>query len=96
MYAVIFITEIKEIGNEYREYVEKLRELGKKQGCRNIYSVSDGTSEITVSLWDSRKDIEKWLKNPLHREAQSKSHKWYKSFRVLISEVKEDKSLEGV
>ncbi len=42
MYAVIFIAEIKEIDDEYREYVEKLRELGKKQGCRDIYYVSDG------------------------------------------------------
>ena len=94
MYAVIFIAEIKEIDEEYRKYVEKLRELGKKQGCRDIYSVSDGTTEITVSLWDNREDIEKWLKNPLHREAQSKSHKWYKSFKVLISEVKEDRSTQ--
>lgn len=89
MYAVIFKAEIAEFDDEYGALADKLRQLAIEQyGCREFVAVSEGTTEIAISYWDTEKQIKAWKQNSDHLVAQSKGKsKWYKSYSVEIMEV---------
>ncbi|MCF6224826.1 MAG: antibiotic biosynthesis monooxygenase [Xanthomonadales bacterium] len=93
MYIVVFTAELIEPDQHYFAMAEKLRKLAfDDYGCLGFEAVSEGTSEIAISRWDSLEDIRRWKQDPVHQSAQNLANKWYKNWKVSITEVKQEYS----
>ena len=90
MFAVIFKAEIRLADDAYWETAAKLRKLASDTyGCLNLTTVQEGVHEATISYWDTEEQIERWRRDPLHRQAQQiGKKKWYRHYTVEIAEVK--------
>ena len=89
MYAVIFNAEIATLDEEYSAALKQMRQLAVEvYGCQEITSHTSGTSELTISYWQTQEQITKWKENTAHLAAQMKGrNKWYKSYKVQIVEL---------
>ena len=92
MYAVIFTAELKQIDEDYHRTAASLRQLAmQKYGCLEFNAVTEGDSEIAVSLWDSEEQIQRWKQDPEHLAAQARGAKqWYARYRVQVTRVERD------
>ena len=89
MYIVIFKADINKIDSEYDIQARRMRELAlKNYGCIKIESVLENDKEITLSYWQSEKDMKDWKEDSEHLLAQADGiNKWYKSYSIEIAEV---------
>lgn len=89
MYAVIFRAKIDEIDSEYSERADRMRELAiNEYGCTEFISCTEGDTEIAISYWQSKEQIQAWKNNSEHQEAQALGKsKWYKTYRVQVVEI---------
>lgn len=89
MYAVIFKAEINQLDNNYYEMAAKIRDLAKnKYGCTDFYSISDSSSELAISYWETQEQISNWKQDAEHLVAQELGRtNWYKSYSVEIVEI---------
>ncbi|MBE9549890.1 MAG: antibiotic biosynthesis monooxygenase [Proteobacteria bacterium] len=95
MYIVVFTAELIDPGGHYFAMAEKLRKLAfDDYGCLGFEAVCEGKVEIAVSRWDSLEDIQRWKQDPVHQSAQHLAHQWYKSWKVIITEVAREYSGE--
>lgn len=89
-YAVIFTSLRTEGDNGYAEMAKHIAELAKQQpGFLGMESARNELG-ITVSYWESPEAIKAWKENLDHRQAQSRAHEWYKSFRVRVCRVERE------
>lgn len=89
MYAVIFRAEVAQLDEEYSVMAAKMRDLAMQDyGCREFTAVTEGSTEIAISYWDSQEQIRAWKENAEHLAAQEKGrNRWYASYKVQIVEV---------
>jgi len=89
MYAVIFRAEINVLDKTYSEMARRLRDLAiNTYGCVEFTTLADGNQEIAISYWNNRDQIKAWMNDPEHQTAQALGKsKWYKSYRVQVSEI---------
>ena len=89
MYAVIFKAKTNELDEAYFHMADKMRELAMNEyGCIDFTALTEGSSEIAISYWNSMDDIRKWKVNSEHLVAQELGRsKWYKEYTVQIVEV---------
>jgi heme-degrading monooxygenase HmoA len=89
MYAVIFETEARNLGNEYQQLSSHLRELAFEQyGCRGLTSATEGNKKITISYWDSLESIRNWKQNNEHLQAQALGkEKFFEKYRIQVVEI---------
>ena len=88
MYIVIFEAEASRLDDEYYKTAARMRELARDCGCVYFNSVSEEGKEISVSMWNSKEQIDQWKNNPEHAIARDAGkRKWYKSFNVRVAEV---------
>jgi len=89
MYAVIFKAKTKKLEEEYFSIAKRMRELAMSEyGCKEFTAVTEGSSEIAISYWDSLEQIKAWKQNREHLVAQELGQsKWYSDYRVEIVEV---------
>ena len=89
MYAVIFRATIREKDPDYEATAVHLRQLAMtRYRCRDFVSMQEGTSELTISWWDSLEDIKQWREDPEHRSARDRGRdQWYTDYRVEVVEV---------
>ena len=97
MYAVIFKAKTNELDEAYFEMIERMRELAMNEyGCTEFTAVTEGSSEIAISYWDSMEDIKNWKENSEHLVAQELGRsKWYKEYTVQIVEVLSEYEIGG-
>ena len=89
MYAVIFRAEINVLDKTYSEMAPRLRDLAKSTyGCVEFTALTDGDQEIAISYWNTLDQIKAWTNDPEHQKAQALGKsKWYKAYRVQVSEI---------
>jgi len=89
MYAVIFKAKTKKLEEEYFTMAKRMRELAiNEYGCIEFTAVTEGSSEIAISYWDSLEQIKAWKQNSEHLVAQELGKsKWYEDYTVEIVEV---------
>ncbi len=89
MYAVIFIAQLNKTDETYSDMAARMRALAiDEYGCSDFTSVTEGDTEIAVSYWQTRQQIQAWKNNPEHQQAQALGKaKWYKSYTVQVVEV---------
>jgi len=89
MYAVIFKAKTRKLDNTYSRMAQRMRELAmSKYGCLEFTAVTEGSTEIAISYWDSLEDIKKWKQNSEHLVAQELGQtRWYEEYSVEIVEV---------
>jgi len=100
MYAVIFEVEInKNRQNEYLAIAAKLKEqLVTMQGFISIERFTSLVNEgklLSLSFWETEKDIIAWKKNIDHMGAQEKGRESiFKDYRIRIANVERDYTME--
>jgi len=100
MYAVIFEVEINENKqNEYLAIAAKLKEqLVTMDGFISIERFTSLVNEgklLSLSFWESQKDIIAWKKNIDHMNAQEKGRESiFKDYRIRIANVERDYTME--
>jgi len=89
VYAVIFKAKTNALDEAYFNMAERMRELAMNEyGCVEFTAVTESSSEIAISYWNSMEDIKKWKVNSEHLVAQELGRsKWYKAYTVQIVEV---------
>ncbi len=89
MFAVIFRAEIARLDEEYSLMAARMQKLALEEyGCLEFTAVTEGTSEIAISYWDSMDQIQAWKANAEHLLAQAKGRsQWYSSYRVQVVDV---------
>ena len=89
MFAVIFRAEIARLEEEYSLMAARMQKLALEEyGCLEFTAVTEGTSEIAISYWDSMDQIQAWKANAEHLLAQAKGRsQWYSSYRVQVVDV---------
>lgn len=89
MYAVIFRAKTKALDPTYFTMAKRMRELAiAEYGCKEFIAVTEGSSEIAISYWESLELIEKWKQNSEHLVAQELGReKWYENYSVEIIEI---------
>jgi len=89
MYAVIFKARIKHRDQAYAETADRMRELARnKYGCLEFVSICEGENEISISYWESEKQIKRWKQDEEHVRAQEKGKAlWYTSYKVEVCKV---------
>ena len=87
-YAVIFISEKKEVLDGYAEMDDKTLELAHEQpGFLGYESVGNGPRGIFISYWESMEAIQGWRQNATHMMAKSQAARWYKKYLSQICKV---------
>jgi len=89
-YAVIFTSVRTEGDNGYNEAASRMLELASKQPGFLGFETARQDIGISVSYWRTREAIDAWKQNVSHRQAQSRAHDWYKTFRVRVCRVERD------
>ena len=57
-------------------------------GCVEYTSCREGDEEVSISYWESEKQIKDWRNNSDHLKAQGKGRKvWFKSYSVQVTEI---------
>ena len=75
---VFFIAKIKDFNDEYKDYVQRVRELGEAHpGFISLENEEIGDIEITITTWRSKEDVADWAKDPVHVSAKRKWRNWY-------------------
>ena len=89
MFVVIFRATVRSLDAEYSAVAARMRELALGQfGCTEFHSVTEGTSEVSLSYWPSEESILAWKAHPEHVLAQQTGRKrWYKEYSVQVAEV---------
>ncbi len=88
MYLVVFTAELAEPDHKYFALAEKLRQLAfDEYGCLEFQAINKGRTEVAISSWLSLEDIKRWKQDPVHQSAQRLATKWYKSWKITITEV---------
>lgn len=89
MYVVIFRAKIRGLDEDYSVTADRMRELAFEAfGCLDFQSVTEGSSEVTLSYWPSEEAIHAWRMHPEHVAAQKLGReRWYESYSVEIAQV---------
>ncbi len=89
MYAVVFVTQKSPDPEGYAGMLEKMLELARQQpGFVRVDTIGDGSHGITISWWETLKDIDNWRRHPRHVEAKKRGReRWYQSYSVAICKV---------
>lgn len=89
MYIVIFRATVRETDAEYAATAERMRRLARDEfGCTEFHSVTDGTTEVSLSYWPSEDHIRAWKAHPEHMFAQRRAReRWYETWSVEVTEV---------
>ncbi len=89
MFAVIFRAKVAELGEEYNQTAERLRQLAiEKYGCTEFTSVAGTEEEIAISYWETDEQIKLWKNDAEHIASQElgKSN-WYRWYKVQVAEI---------
>lgn len=90
-YAVIFTSQRSPAEEkEYSQMAQSMEDLAKTQkGFLGIRSTRDTEGfGMTVSYWESLKDIAAWRANSEHQVAQHQGRStWYQSFSIQICKI---------
>ena len=71
-----------------------INEVKKNDGYLGHELFSTSEKNIFISYWKDIESIEKWKNNSLHIKAKKMGPVWYKSYKVQISELKNDYDLD--
>ncbi|WP_159948475.1 antibiotic biosynthesis monooxygenase family protein [Polaribacter septentrionalilitoris] len=95
-YAVIFTTVMNDDLKGYLETAKRMEDLAKHQkGYLGIESARNEVG-ITVSYWQTLKDITNWKNNIEHIEARNLGRdKWYKKYQLRICKVEREYGFEN-
>lgn len=101
-WAVIFTNQLSDDTGGYAAMADTIEELASRQpGCLGAESVrnADGTG-ITVSYWQTEKDMVAWKSVAAHVVAQRLGkERWYKGYVTRVAQVTRDyahgSALEG-
>ena len=87
-YAVIFTSKLNSNTNGYHEMSIQMETLAKQQpGFIEMVSARNEIG-ITISYWETEKDILAWKANLDHLQAQKMGKEvWYASYKVEIAKV---------
>ena len=94
-YAVIFTTIISDNLDGYTETAQRMEKLAQQQ--KGYLGIETARNEvgITVSYWQTLKDIIAWKNNIEHTEARNLGReKWYKKYQLRISIVEREYGFE--
>ncbi len=96
MYAVFFRAKVQNVDDEYYEFSKELRVLAIKHfHCVEFTSSYKQGVEVSVSYWDSKEDLAKWKKNPIHKKAQLLGkERWYKEVHTEIAQISTVKGIK--
>ena len=88
-YANIFSYKRTNISDGYEDLDEQtlmlVKEIPGYLGYENIKD-SSGRS-IFISYWDSKKAIDLWRKNAVHKMAKDKSKTWYSAYHTMLVHI---------
>ncbi len=89
MYAVIFKARLRPLDDAYYETAHRMRELAMQQyGCLDFVSSTENDFEISISYWNSERDIRAWRQDPEHQRAQLQGRdNWYLDYEVEVLEL---------
>lgn len=89
MYIVIFRATVRDLDAEYSSTAARMRQLAIEQfGCTEFHSVTEGTTEISLSYWPSEEHIRAWKAHPEHMFAQQQGReRWYREYSVEVAEI---------
>jgi heme-degrading monooxygenase HmoA len=94
-FAVIFTTIVEDNLEGYIKTAERMEELAKEQ--KGYLGIESARNEIgiTVSYWQTEKDIITWKNNIEHTEARNLGReKWYKKYQLRICKVEREYGFE--
>ena len=94
----IIASFIYEKSNNLKGY-EKMNELtisevNRNEGHLGNELFSNDEKYIFISYWKDFDSIQKWKNNELHIEAKKMGNKWYKSYKLQISELQNNYNLD--
>jgi heme-degrading monooxygenase HmoA len=71
-----------------------INEVKKNDGYLGHELFNTSKKKIFISYWKDIKSIEKWKNNSLHIKAKKMEPVWYKTYKIQISELKNDYNLD--
>jgi heme-degrading monooxygenase HmoA len=90
-YAVIFTSKISDTSEGYSEMATKMETLAENQPGFLGFESARGELGISVSYWETLKDIQNWKFNSEHLFAQQQGkQKWYDYYKVRICKVERE------
>lgn len=91
-YAVIFTNTRTDFDDGYIEMAHLMEEMARQQsGFIDFESARDNVLGISISYWESLKDITNWKVNVDHKLAQEKGKKeWYSWYKTRICLVERE------
>ena len=82
MYKVFFIARVKDYNDEYEKMSSRVYAHAKT--LPGFISLEEewkedehGTTEITVTSWKTKEDVENWRTDSIHMEAKARAKEWY-------------------
>lgn len=93
-YKVFFIARVKDYNEEYKIMSEKV--YAHAQTLDGFIDIEEehledehGTTEITVSTWKTKEDVNAWRTDPIHMEAKARAKEWYYWVKGIHVETKD-------
>jgi len=89
MYVVTFRAKVRNLGAEYLETAQRMRDIAISQfGRIEFHSATEGRDEVALSYWPDEESIRAWKAHPDHILAQkSGRERWYESYSVQIAQI---------
>ena len=82
MYKVFFVARVKDYNDEYEKMSSRVYAHAKT--LPGFISLEEewkedehGTTEITVTSWKTKEDVENWRTDSIHMEAKARAKEWY-------------------
>ena len=95
MYKVFFVARVKDYNDEYEKMSSRVYAHAKT--LPGFISLEEewkedehGTTEITVTSWKTKEDVENWRTDSIHVEAKTRAKEWYHWIKGVHYECVDD------
>lgn len=99
VYSATFIFRIKHSDSEFERLNNIIDEVANSDPGflgKESWSNEKENKKSVVYYWDSLESIKKFSNNPNHQKAKQNYKKWYGGYEIIISEVLNFKSDNGL
>lgn len=91
VYTATFIFKVKTYDEDFHRLNDKIDEAAKAQdgylGKNSWIHPEDEEEHAVIYYWESKEAIHQFSNHPKHLEAKQQFDRWYKGYRVFISEM---------
>ncbi|MEL7834267.1 antibiotic biosynthesis monooxygenase family protein [Fodinibius sp. Rm-B-1B1-1] len=99
VYSATFVFRIKNYDSEFESLNSIIDEVANSNSGflgKESWSNEEENKRAVVYYWDSLESLKQFSNNPNHQKAKQNYNKWYSGYEIIISEVVNFKSDNGL